>query len=67
LRKDQALTPFQVAIRPYQPGDAPLLYEAARESIADISPWMPWCHPGNTLEESKKWHDAVVFSRYRKI
>lgn len=46
---------YQFVIRPYQPGDAPLLYEAAAESIADIYPWMPWCHPGYTVEESEQW------------
>jgi RimJ/RimL family protein N-acetyltransferase len=54
------LAHFKIAIRPYQPGDAPLLYEAARESIADIYPWMPWCHPGYTLEESEKWIETCL-------
>jgi ribosomal-protein-serine acetyltransferase len=54
------MTHFHVAIRSYQPGDAPLLYEAARESIADISPWLPWCHPGYTLEESEKWLETCL-------
>ena len=54
------MTHFKVAIRPYQPGDAPLLYEAARESIADIYPWLPWCHPGYALEESEKWVETCL-------
>jgi ribosomal-protein-serine acetyltransferase len=54
------LTSFHVAIRAYQPGDAPLLYDAARESIADIYPWMPWCHPGYTLEESERWVETCL-------
>ena len=45
-QREDKVSQFKIAIRPYQPGDAPLLYEAARESIADISPWLPWCHPG---------------------
>lgn len=57
---------FHVGIRPYQPGDAPLLYEAACESIADIYPWMPWCHPGYTLEESEKWIDTCLAEREAK-
>ena len=60
------MTQFNVAIRPYQPGDAPLLYEAAHESIADIYPWLPWCHPGYTLEESEKWLETCLAEREAK-
>jgi ribosomal-protein-serine acetyltransferase len=49
------MTDFKIALRPYQLDDAPLLFEAASESIADIYPWMKWCHPGYTLAESKEW------------
>jgi len=31
------------------------LYEAASESIADIYPWMPWCHPSYAIEDSRSW------------
>ena len=34
------VTHFKVALRPYQTDDAPLIYEAATESVADIYPWM---------------------------
>jgi ribosomal-protein-serine acetyltransferase len=54
------VTQFKIGIRPYQSDDAPLLYEAAAESIADIYPWMPWCHPGYTLEESEKWIETCM-------
>ncbi len=57
---------FKVAIRPYQPGDAPLLYEAARESIADMQPWLPWCHPGYTLEDSETWVETCLAEREAK-
>jgi ribosomal-protein-serine acetyltransferase len=60
------LTHFNVAIRPYQPGDAPLIYAAARESIADMYPWMPWCHPGYTLEESEEWLKTCLAEREAK-
>jgi ribosomal-protein-serine acetyltransferase len=50
-----SMTHFKVGLRPYQADDAPLLYEAASESIADIYPWMTWCHPGYTLAESEEW------------
>jgi RimJ/RimL family protein N-acetyltransferase len=44
-----------ISLRPYQADDVLPLYEAASESIADIYPWMPWCHPGYTLEDSRSW------------
>ncbi|HYV24780.1 MAG TPA: GNAT family protein [Pyrinomonadaceae bacterium] len=47
------LTDGIVAIRKYRDGDAELLYEAVRESIAEVSLWLPWCHPGYSIEESR--------------
>ncbi len=44
-----------ITLRPYQADDVLPLYEAASESIADIYPWMPWCHPGYMLEDSRSW------------
>jgi RimJ/RimL family protein N-acetyltransferase len=64
--EDKALAYFKIAIRPYQPGDAPLVHEAARESVADIYPWLPWCHPGYTLEESEKWVETCLVEREAK-
>ncbi len=51
---------FQVAIRPYQADDVPRLYEAARESIADIYPWMKWCHPDYSIEDSREWVPTTI-------
>jgi RimJ/RimL family protein N-acetyltransferase len=45
----------RVAIRFYAAEDAEGLFEAARESIADVHPWLPWCHPGYALHEAKEW------------
>ncbi len=44
-----------ISLRRYQADDVLPLYEAACESITDIYPWMPWCHPGYTLEDSRSW------------
>lgn len=49
------LTDGTIALRPYRPEDADELYEAVRESIAELHPWMPWCHPGYSIEESREW------------
>jgi ribosomal-protein-serine acetyltransferase len=44
-----------VRIRRYRADDAPALFEAAVESTADVFPWLPWCHPAYTLDESRAW------------
>lgn len=44
-----------ITIRRYRSDDAEALYQAATESIAEIWPWMPWCHPQYALEESTGW------------
>ena len=46
-----------VRLRRYQPGDAQPLVDAALESTAQVFPWMPWCHPGFSLVESRAWID----------
>jgi ribosomal-protein-serine acetyltransferase len=35
------------------------MYEAVRESIKEVSSWMPWCHPAYSVEEAS----AYVLSR----
>lgn len=49
-----------VVLRPYRAEDAERLYEAARESIAEIFPWLPWCHPDYSLGESQTWIEGTV-------
>ena len=54
--KDQPrLVSGKVLLRPYRPDDASDLYAAARESIAEVYPWLPWCHPDYSIEESRTW------------
>ena len=31
------------------------LHAAARESVAAVFPWLPWCHPDYSIEEAKEW------------
>jgi len=45
----------QVLLRPYRPEDADDLYTAARESIVEVYPWLSWCHPEYSIEESRAW------------
>jgi ribosomal-protein-serine acetyltransferase len=42
-------------IRPYQATDAEALWQAARESIEDVFPWLPWCHPEYSMAEAVEW------------
>lgn len=56
-------------IRFYQPGDANGLWEAARESVAEVSPWLPRCHAEGVLRNRLMLHgrpvDAVMYSLVR--
>lgn len=49
-----------VSIRPYRLDDAATVLEAARESLAELRPWMPWCHPKYSIEESRVWLEKQV-------
>ena len=42
-------------LRPFRDGDASALYEAVRESISEVSPWLPWCHKDYSIEESREF------------
>lgn len=44
-----------VKLRRVRPADAEPVYEAVRESIAEISPWMYWCHLDYSLADSETW------------
>lgn len=43
------------AIRLYREGDAEHMHPAARESVAEISPWLGWCHSEYSLEDARAW------------
>jgi ribosomal-protein-serine acetyltransferase len=47
------LTEGPLLIRPFRQEDAGALYEAVRESISEVSPWLPWCHQNYSIEESR--------------
>jgi len=51
---------LNVLIRPYRLDDAEAVVEAVRESIAELQPWMPWCHPGYSLTDSRSWLETQV-------
>jgi len=42
-------------LRPWQPGDAEALFEAAKESLSTVGAWLPWLHAGYRQEDSERW------------
>ncbi len=50
----------EVRIRPFESGDAPLLHEAALESVETVHPWLEWCHPGYAYEEARIWVERQI-------
>lgn len=49
-----------VVLRPSRSADAARLYEAARQSTAEVFPWMAWCHPDYSLKESRAWIKVTI-------
>jgi RimJ/RimL family protein N-acetyltransferase len=47
-----------IHIRPYVEDDANALCEAVLESKAELSSWLPWCHPQYSVEDSRSWISA---------
>jgi RimJ/RimL family protein N-acetyltransferase len=45
----------RVRVRRYRSGDAEAVYEAVRESVAEIGSWLPWCHPGYSRQDAQQW------------
>ena len=54
MRKVQ-LTDGSIQLRPYRPGDAEAVYKAVRESLTELTVWVPWAHPDYSVEESRTW------------
>jgi len=50
----------QVEIRPYRPEDRNDLFGAVRESLEQIAPWMPWCHPDYSIEDANLWIETTL-------
>jgi RimJ/RimL family protein N-acetyltransferase len=49
------LSDDRIRLRTFRAEDADALYEAARESIAELSIWLPWCHENYSIEETKEF------------
>ena len=49
------MTVSTCSIRLYQQGDAERLHAAIHESVADVSPWLGWCHVRYSLDEAREF------------
>jgi ribosomal-protein-serine acetyltransferase len=55
MRKDIVLTDSSVLLRPYRLSDADEVYKAVQESLAELSPWLPFAHKDYSIKESRAW------------
>lgn len=46
------LSDGSILIRTFRADDVDAVFEAVRESMGELSVWMPWCHPDYTREET---------------
>jgi RimJ/RimL family protein N-acetyltransferase len=54
------LTDTVITLRPLERGDRDAIYAAVIESIAEISPWLPWCHPGYAPNETASFIESTI-------
>ena len=54
-----------VFLRPYRPDDVEPVFAAIRESIEELSRWMPWCHPGYSIDDTRAWIEHCGVARAR--
>jgi ribosomal-protein-serine acetyltransferase len=50
--------PLGPQIRRYRPSDVEAVYEAVLESKAELSLWMPWCHPAYAKCDAESWVES---------
>jgi ribosomal-protein-serine acetyltransferase len=55
-----ALTDGNLRLRPLEHADRDSMYEAVLESIAEISPWLPWCHAGYAPSETEVFIESCI-------
>ena len=55
-----ALTDGELLLRPLERGDRDAIYAAVVESIAELSPWLPWCHAGYSIAETESFIELCI-------
>lgn len=53
-------SPPNLFIRPYALEDIPRLFDAAIESREYLGEWLPWCHAGYSIEDSRQWVESQL-------
>jgi ribosomal-protein-serine acetyltransferase len=49
------LTDGRIVVRPCRPEDADAVHAAVRESVAEVSPWAPWCPADYAMSNCAPW------------
>ena len=60
MRNEVQLTDGAITLRPFRPGDAVTLYQAVRESLPELLPWMPWAYADYSIKDSRKWIESCA-------
>ncbi|MHB1059166.1 MAG: GNAT family N-acetyltransferase [Rhodanobacter sp.] len=55
LPATRELSDGKLYLRPWQDDDADALFEAARESVATVGRWLPWCHADYGTDDAVAW------------
>jgi len=55
MQTEIQLTDGSILLRPYRSSDAKAVHKAVRESLPELSVWLPWAHPDYSIEESRTW------------
>jgi ribosomal-protein-serine acetyltransferase len=55
INRDITLTDGTVTLRTYRMSDLKAQYEAIRESLTEMSPWLPFAHEGYSMKETRAW------------
>lgn len=51
-----------ITLRPYRKTDVYHAYEAVLESMDELSPWLYWCHPGYSIQETRAWVESRLIA-----
>ena len=55
INRDIERTNGAIVLRPYRRCDIKATYEAVRESITEMTPWLPFVHANYSISESHEW------------
>jgi RimJ/RimL family protein N-acetyltransferase len=49
----------RIILRPPGMDDVPSIYEAVQVSMQELMPWMDWCHPEYSSDETSEWIQRI--------